>query len=56
MAKASTGSGRGTGESAHDKDVTILFHLDESKIDERLRVVGYDPDEDDEDESSDEEG
>ena len=46
VGKASTGSGRGTGESVYDKDVTVLFHLIESPIDERLRVVGCDPDED----------
>ena len=46
VGKASTGSGRGTGESVYDKDVTVLFHLIESPIDERLHVVGCDPDED----------
>jgi hypothetical protein len=45
VGKANTGSGRGTGGSVYDKDVAVLFHLIESPIDERLRVVGYDPDE-----------
>ena len=45
--KADAGSGRGSGVSVYDKDVAVLLHLIESPIDERLRVVGYDPDVDD---------
>jgi hypothetical protein len=55
VVKASTGSGRGTGESVYEKDVAILLHLLESPIDERLLVVGYDPDDDESSEDEDEE-